>query len=167
MRIPIRKSENKKIAEQDPFITQAKHDNLKADHDRMLSRRPSLSKEVARLAELGDFSENAEYQMAKGKLRGLNHRMLVIEEALKHCQIIKSNKKTDKVRLGHKVTVEINGKTKTFQILGSTETNPSAGVISQNSPIGEALLGEKVGEVVKVSLENNKSIQYKIIKIEV
>jgi transcription elongation factor GreA len=167
MRVPTRKSENKKKPEQDPYITQAKYDKLKADLDRMMRKRPALAKEVARLAELGDFSENAEYQMAKGKLRGLNHRMMVIEETLKHSQIIQSGQKTDKVRLGHTVTVEVNGNKKTLQILGSTETNPGAGVISQNSPIGEALLGETVGETVEVKLANNKTIQYKIIKIEV
>ena len=167
MKIPTRKSENKKTPNQDPYITQAKYDKLKADLDSMMNKRPALAKEVARLAELGDFSENAEYQMAKGKLRGLNHRMLVIEETLKHSQIIKSDQKTDKVRLGHKVTVEVNGNKKILQILGSAETNPAAGIISQSSPIGEALLGEKVGEVVDVKLANNKTIQYKIIKIEV
>ena len=84
---------------------------------------------------------------------------------LKHANIIKTNLNTDKVRLGHKVTAEINGQEKTFQILGSSETNPGSGIISQNSPIGDALLGERVGEIVEIKLANGKTVTYKIIKI--
>ena len=166
MRIPTRKSEDKKHVQADPYITQDKYDALKSKHERLLRTRPSLAKEVARLGELGDFSENAEYQIAKGKLRGLNHRLLVIEETLRYSKIIQTNSNTNQVRLGHKVTVEVNGKTKIYQILGSTETNPTTGIISHNSPIGKALLGDKIGQTVTLSLSNNKTSSYKIIKIE-
>lgn len=167
MRIPTRKSENKKAPSYDPFITQTKFNELQAEHERLEKKvRPRIAKEVARLAELGDFSENAEYQIAKGKLRGLNRRLLEIENILKHSQIIQSDNRTDKVRLGHHVTVLSNGQEKTFKILGSAETNPGAGVISQNSPTGEALLGEKVGKIVEIKLANGKITSYKILKIE-
>ena len=167
MRIPTRKSENKAIKNQDPFITQTRYDDLLSEHERLEKKvRPRLATEVARLAELGDFSENAEYQIAKGKLRGLNRRLLEIENILKYSQIIQTDNRIDKVRLGHRVTVMINEQVKTFKILGSSETNPGQGVISQNSPIGEALLGEKVGETVEVKLVNGKINKYKILKIE-
>jgi transcription elongation factor GreA len=68
------------------------------------------------------------------------------------------------VQIGSKVTVEINGQQKTFQILGSQETDPSRGIISRNSPIGSALLGHKVGDEVEIDI-NDRKVIYKIIKI--
>ena len=66
--------------------------------------------------------------------------------------------------LGHTVTVEVNGKQKTYQILGSSETDPARGIISHNSPLGAALLGKRVGERVRVPL-NNKTVAYTIVNI--
>jgi transcription elongation factor GreA len=164
MRVPIRKPGKYTHAKPDPNITEEKYKEMKAQLDRLKARRPSLIVEVKRLALDGDFSENAAYQIAKGKLRGLNQKMLEIEDHLKRAMIIKPPLNKDYVRLGHRVTVEVSGKKKEFFILGSSETNPENGVISNNSPLGIALIGRKAGEIVKVKLEN-KEVEYKIIKI--
>ena len=167
MQIPKRKSEqNIKRKTFDPFITQTKYDQIKAEVDKMKNTiRPKLASEVKRLAELGDFSENAEYQSAKGKLRGLNNRILEFEEQLKHCEIIKTNNNNQVVELGNFVTVESAGKQSTYQILGSAETNPDTGIISRNSPLGSALLGKKICDQVEIILRD-KTTNFKIISIK-
>jgi transcription elongation factor GreA len=165
MQVPIRKKETYIKPKPDPYLTEAKFIELKNKLAKLKDyTRPQAAQEVKRLAEMGDFSENVGYQVAKGRLRGLNQRILEIEDHLKNAIIFRPNKNTQVIQLGHTVTLEINGKQKIYTILGSSETNPSAGVISHNSPIGSALLGRKVGEKVKVKLAD-KEIDYTIIKI--
>ncbi len=149
----------------DPLLTKEKF----AELERKLARlknfsRPRAAAEVSRMAQMGDFSENTGYQYAKGRLRGINQAILNIENQLKNAVIIKSPEQTDTVQVGHQVTIESGGKQKTYQILGSTETNPRAGVISRHSPLGAALIGRGAGDVVKVKL-TEKEVEYKIIKI--
>lgn len=146
-------------------MTQAKFDELNAKLERLKSIRPTAAKEVARLAELGDFSENVEYQLAKGRLRGINSGILKLERQLNDAEIIAPSKKTNTVQVGHTVTIECNGKPKTYQILGSSETKPEKGIISHNSPIGSALLGHRVGDVVKIVV-GEKEVKYEVIKIQ-
>jgi len=164
MQQPIRKADKYLRGKPDPKMTQAKFDKLRADLARMKKMQPPLAAEVKRLALMGDFSENAAYQIAKGSLRGLNQRMLDVEDQLINAEIILPNKNNSAVSLGNLVTVEISGKQKTFQILGSTETDPSRGIISASSPIGAALLGKKIGETARVKLAS-KNAEYKIVGI--
>ena len=145
-------------------MTQVKFDELEAKLRKLKEVRPHAAQEVARLAELGDFSENVEYQLAKGRLRGINSGILKLERQLNDAEIIAPNKKTDTVQVGHTVTIECNGKLKIYQILGSSETKPEKGIISHNSPIGSALLGHGVGDCVKIKV-GEKEVEYKIIKI--
>jgi len=113
---------------------------------------------------MGDFSENAAYQMAKGRLRSLNQRIFDLEEQLKLAIIIKPSLNKNQVQLGDKVTVKMAGRQKTYLILGSSEINVKNNIISHNSPIGSALMGKKVGDTVKIQLANNE-VEFKIIKI--
>ncbi|KKR08600.1 MAG: Transcription elongation factor GreA [Parcubacteria group bacterium GW2011_GWC2_39_14] len=166
MQIPKRKSENRRLVPVDTFITEERFNELKLKLKRMKEvMHPKLAEESKRLAQFGDFSENAEYQIAKGKLRGLNQKISETEFQINHAQVIKASKNTDKVGLGHFVTIESQGKQKTYQILGSTESSPQAGIISRHSPLGEALLGSSVGEVVEVQLKEKK-VKYKIVAIK-
>jgi transcription elongation factor GreA len=165
MRQPIRKADKYLRGKPDPRMTETKFQELSADLARMKKIRPPLAAEVKRLAAMGDFSENAAYQIAKGRLRGLNQRMLDIEDQLAHAEIIEPNKNKNFVGLGNFVTIESSGKTKTFQILGSTETDPATGIISHSSPLGASLLGRQLGEIAKVKLKD-KTVEYKIMKIE-
>lgn len=165
MRQPIRKADKYLRGKPDPRITEAKFHELKANLERMKRVRPALASEVKRLAAMGDFSENAAYQISKGRLRGLNQRMLDVEEQLAHAEIIEPNNNKTIISLGSFVTVESNGLKKTFQILGSTETNPAKGIISHNSPLGSALIGKKIGERTTIKLAS-KTVEYLITKIE-
>ena len=165
MQVPIRKKETYIKPKPDPYLTEAKFQELKNKLEKLKTHtRPQAAQEVKRLAEMGDFSENVGYQVAKGRLRGLNQKILEIEDHLKNAVIFHPNKNTQVIQLGHTVTLEVNGKEKTYTILGSAETNPTAGIISHNSPIGAALLGHGVGEEVKIKL-TDKETSFKIIKI--
>jgi transcription elongation factor GreA len=165
MRVPTRKPGQYTNVKPDPYITEEKYQELKNKLARLKASQPQAIIEVKRLAADGDFSENAAYQIAKGRLRGINQGMFDIEDHLKRAIIIKNKSGQEKIQLGSRVTVEVKGRTKTYLILGSSETDPNAGVISHNSPIGSALIGHKAGEYVKVQLAG-REIEYKIIKIE-
>ncbi|MBP7992716.1 MAG: GreA/GreB family elongation factor [Candidatus Magasanikbacteria bacterium] len=165
MRTLNRKSEKTSQLPSDPMITGAKFTELKEKLDYLKTKaRPQTAVEVARLAEMGDFSENYAYQAAKGRLRGINNNILKLEHQLNRAEII-APKNDDRVQVGHTVVIECDGKEKTYQILGSSETDPTRGIISQNSPIGSALLNKKIGETVKIQLAN-KEVEYKIISIK-
>lgn len=165
MRVPIRKPGKYTHLKPDPHLTEDKLSELKNKLARLKKSHPAAAAEVARLAEMGDFSENVAYQMAKGHLRGINQRILELEDYLNHAVIIKPLKNTETVQLGHRVTIETAGQQKSYLILGSSETDPGKGIISHNSPIGSALMGRKVGDKVKIQ-RANKEIECEIIKIE-
>lgn len=164
MRLTTRKNEKNNMRPVDLHITEKKRGQLAAKYDRLKKSRPALVDEVQRLAKEGDFSENAAYQLAKAKLRGLNNSLLKLEHILNHAIIITPTN-SGVVELGSSVVVSNkDGARKTFQILGSAETRPEAGIISHNSPIGQALLGRRARDVIKVKLKN-REVEYKIITI--
>ena len=165
MQTPYRKPGKYTYLKPDQQITEKKYCELKNKLDRLIFNRPRAAGEVKRLAEFGDFSENAEYQIAKGHLRGINQRILEIEDQLKRAVIIKPNKNLDTAQIGSTVTVETAGREKIYLILGSAETNPSRGIISARSPLGLGLIGGKIGDRIKIKL-TDREVEYKIIKIE-
>lgn len=165
MQVPTRRADKLPRQKSDPHITPEKFQELSATLKKLIEvKRPREASEVKRLAEMGDFSENAGYQMAKGRLRGINKKIDEISDLLKRAEIIAPNN-TGEVELGNLVTLERNGKEKKYRLLGSEETDPNNGVISHNSPLGSALLGKKIGDQIEISLEERK-IEYKIINIE-
>lgn len=165
MQVPKRKSENYIRPKFDPHITEEKFNELKTQLAKLKKSHSLAAEEVKRLAKMGDFSENFAYQAAKGHLRGINQRILEIEDQLNRAVIIRSSKGICAVRIGCSVTIEANGKQSTYLILGSSETNPSRGIISHNSPLGEALLGHKAGDIVKLKLAAGEA-EYKIAAIK-
>jgi transcription elongation factor GreA len=173
MQVPIRKGDKIPRAKADPFMTAAKFAELQAKLQRWKTvNRPRDAAEVARLALMGDFSENVGYQVAKGRLRGLNQRILDVEDLLARAEIIRPDKVTGVARLGHRVTIEkidadqdaSADHQKTYQILGGAETDPTKGVISHSSPLGAALLGRRVGEIINIEIKG-KTTKYRITKI--
>ena len=165
MQIPTRRSDKIPRAKSDPFITRDKYDELLARRDRLINfSRPKAAIDVKHMASMGDFSENAGYQMAKAKLRGINNRVNEIEDLLRRAQIIENRGASDEVRVGSSLELEVNGKVKTYQILGSAESDPARGIISHVSPLGMALLGHHENEVVLLELPE-RTVKYKIIKI--
>lgn len=166
MQVPIRKPGKYTHLKNDPHLTAAKLTAFKNELDKLINvSRPPAVREVKRLAEMGDFSENAAYQLAKGKLRGINQRILDLENIVKHAIVIEPTASNGTVRLGTTVTIEIDHKPITYLILGSAETNPSKGVISHNSPIGAALIGHRVGDIVQIKLKDT-TLESRIVAIE-
>lgn len=166
MQIPYRKPTKFTNLPIDPHITETKFKELTSKLAWLKNTaRPQAAAEVARLAELGDFSENAEYQHAKGRLRGINNSILKIESHLNQAIVIKHESGSDIVELSSTVIISDGTAEKTYQILGSSEINIQKGIISQHSPIGAALLGHQVGDSVKIKLVN-KEIEYHILAIK-
>lgn len=164
MRLPNRKPGKYTFPQFDPKMTQAKLNALKSKLATTKAALPLAIKETQQYGENGDFSENAEYQIAKGRLRALNRAMAELQYQINHAIIIEAPIDSATVQIGHAVT--IRGKTfeQTFQILGSSETNPSAGIISYKSPLGAALLGHSIGASVKIKTGDTEQ-EYTIISI--
>lgn len=164
MRVPIRKPGKYTHHKLDFHITHKKLDEIKNKIDELKKvSRPEAVREVQRLAEMGDFSENAAYQMAKGRLRGINRKIEELENYADHAVVIRPDTHTDTVQLGSTVTVEIRGTRKTYTILGSLETDPHQGIISSSSPMGSALMGRKAGDVISFKI-GNENVICKIVK---
>jgi transcription elongation factor GreA len=120
---------------------------------------------LAKARAMGDLSENSEYAAAKEELAFVEGRIREIEEILNDAEVVKNSDSSDQVRLGSSVTVETNGKNDLFQIVGEFEADPMNKKLSQNSPIGQALINKKVGDSVEVSIPAGK-VQYKIVGIK-
>ncbi len=149
----------------DYHITAEKYKRLESEHRKLLEYvRPPAIEEVKRLALMGDFSENAAYQIAKGRLRGINRRLLEIENMLKRSIIICETASTGRIRIGSKVRVLISGREREYSILGSSETDPLRGIISHNSPIGQSLIGKSAGDTFSYQTQE-KRIEGQIVSI--
>ena len=164
MRIPYRKPGIYSQMKQDPHLTADKLADLERKLERLKLSKPAAMADVSRLAELGDFSENVEYQLAKGRLRGINAGIFNTQSQIDNSVLIENAGNTDKVQIGHTVTVLVNGKEKKYTILGSAESDPKLGVISHGSPLGLSLMYKEVGDEVKVKLAD-KDVVYKILNI--
>lgn len=132
--------------------------------DLKLNKRTEATKRIAEAKAMGDLSENAEYDMAKEFQALIEGRIFEIEEVLKGYQIIDEGGDTKKVRIGSTVVVEIHGKQKTFVIVGSNEADPVTGRISNESPLGQALLGATPGNLVSAQTPVGE-MMYKVVSI--
>ncbi|MFZ5390956.1 MAG: GreA/GreB family elongation factor [Patescibacteria group bacterium] len=166
MQVPIRKSGKYTHLQPDPYITREKFNQLESELAKLKNLQSPATEEVKRLAAMGDFSENAAYIMAKGRLRAINQKILELAEQIKKAKVIQPVIDTAKVRLGSRVTIFLSGQEITYLILGSAEANPSQGIVSHNSPIGAALLGRQVGDNVIYELADGKKMDCQVIKIE-
>lgn len=114
--------------------------------------------------DLGDLSENAEYHEAKNEQAFLYGKELALEEKIRNAQVIAGNSCSETVDAGCTVNVENEGEKMTFKIVGSTESDPTNGLISIDSPIGSALSGHKKGDRVSVKTPAGET-EYKILNI--
>jgi len=127
-------------------------------------KRLEVAENLKRAKEYGDLSENAEYSEAKEQQDALESRIEELEDAIYNASIIKKSTSQEIVGLGCEVQVEYKEKTKKFTIVGSNEAKPENGLISNDSPIGQAIIGKKIGDSVKVKTPAGE-IAYKILKI--
>lgn len=145
-------------------LTREGLEELKREHEELVNKkRPELVSRLAYARTQGDLSENSEYAAAKQDLAFIDGRIAELETVINDAQVI-SNHSKNKVDVGCKVTLTVNGKKETFTIVGEWEANPAEKKISNSSPLGKALLGRKVGESVEVEAPVGK-INYKILHI--
>jgi transcription elongation factor GreA len=144
-------------------LTQEGKLDLEKELEELKGQRGSIAEKIANARDYGDLSENAEYDAARDEQVQVESRIVEIEEILLNASIIKP-KSTSKVTVGNKVDLKSAGKSYTYTIVGPVEADPLEGRISNESPIGRALLGKKVGD--KVTIETPKgSTDYEVIKI--
>ena len=118
---------------------------LEKELEDLIKSRPEIAERIATARSFGDLSENEEYSSARNEQKVAEGRILEIQEILKNAKVIRGGKKS-KVDLGAVVSLEMNKKKVTYTLVGATEANPLDGKISNESPIGKALLGKKAGE---------------------
>ena len=118
---------------------------LEAELKAKKAERPAIADRIATARAFGDLSEYQEYTDARAYQKTIENRILEIEEILKNAKVI-ANRKSDKVTMGTTVTVTLSGKKYTYTMVGPVEADPLNGRISNESPIGKALMGKKVGE---------------------
>lgn len=138
---------------------------LKEELAGLIAARPDVADAIRVAREQGDLSENAEYQAAKQDQERQETRISELEHILKNVAVIKKPKGSDKVSYGSTVSLKSeSGKEKTFTIVGTVEADPLNGKISDESPIGKALLGKKTGEEVEIVTPADTTT-YKVVSI--
>ena len=134
------------------------------------TRRREVAERIKEAREFGDISENSEYDDAKNEQMMLEQRIAQLEERLRSAQVIDAKDlSTDTVQVGSVVSVkdEKTGKSQKFTIVGSAEANPAESKLSNESPVGRALLGHKRNDVVSVQVPRGPARKLKITKIDV
>lgn len=145
------------------FLTQSGIDELNTELQGLVAQRSEVADKIKTAREFGDLAENAEYQSARQEQEKLEARISEVEYILANSELIKKPTGDSKVSLGSTVTLK-NGTTKVFQVVGTVEANPLEGKISDESPIGKALLGKKVGDEVEIKTPAETTI-YKVVEI--
>ncbi len=127
------------------------------------ARRGAVADKIAEARDFGDLSENAEYDAAREEQGLLETRIAEIEDILNNADIIKSTRKTT-IDLGSKVELKTGNKLVAYTIVGPVEANPLEGKISNESPIGMALYGKKVGDSATISTPKG-DVTYKVSQV--
>ncbi len=155
----------------DVILTPDGLEQLKSDLERLQTeKRREVAARIKEAREFGDISENAEYDDAKNEQAMLEAKIAQLEERLRSASVIdKSELGTDLVRVGSVVHVkdQATGKSETYTIVGSAEAKPAERKLSNESPVGKALLGHKRNDIVKVALPKGKKRELKVTKIDV
>jgi transcription elongation factor GreA len=156
------------MVQKETFLTPEGLEKLKAELEQLQSvRRPQVAEQIHRAKELGGTVDNAEYDDAKNEQAFVEGRILTLESMIKSATLIKEGKSPSKwVKLGSKVTVrDQDGEEEHYTIVGSVEAGPSEGKISNESPVGSALLGKKVGDEVEAQVPAG-TLKLKVVAIE-
>ena len=148
-------------------ITKNGLETLEKELDELIKvKRPKIVKRLERARGEGDLSENSDYTSAKDELEFLDGRIDELRYVVENADIIKESKAgSSSVGVGTKVTVKTNGDSHEFEIVGEWEADPMNKKISHESPLGQALVGKKVGEQVEVEAPAGQ-ITYEIISID-
>ncbi len=147
------------------YLTKEGVVELESEHKILVSQRSLVAERIKTAREFGDLAENAEYSSARQEQERLEARISEIEHILQNVEVIAKPKTDNKVQLGSKVSLKGDGKNKEFQVVGTVEADPLNGKISDESPIGKALLGKKTGDEVEI-VTPAETLKYKITDIK-
>ncbi|PJF44364.1 MAG: transcription elongation factor GreA [Phototrophicales bacterium] len=150
------------------YLTEEGAAELRAELEELINvKRPELAVKLKEAIAMGDLSENADYHDAKEQQAFLEGRIQYLERLLRNAKIISDeDREKGVVTVGSEVTVQEDGQEpETYRIVGPAEANPAEGKISNESPLGRALLGKKVRSKVKVQTPDGDVIVFKVLKI--
>lgn len=158
-------TKNETIEKKEPrvLLTEEGLKKLREEYEDLVNvKRHEVTEKIAKAREFGDLSENSEYDSARDEQSFIEGRIMELEEILSHSKVIEKAE-AGTVGIGSKVKVKSGGDVDEFVIVSSVEANPMEGKISDESPVGKALLGSKVGDEVNIS--TNVSATYKVIDV--
>jgi transcription elongation factor GreA len=155
------------MANQETYLTPEGYKKLEDELEHLIQvRRPEVARAIHEAKMDGDVSENAGYEEAKRQQGFLEGRIMTIQSMLDSAVMIESNGPSDTVLLGSKVTVAENGfDPEKYVIVGSAESDPSSGRISNQSPLGSALMGRRVGDQITFETPGGP-VEMELLKIE-
>ncbi len=151
---------------QPAYLTKGGLERLKEERENLFTvRRHDVAERIQRAKEMGGAVDNAEYEEAKNDQAYIEGRILTLDTLITNARIIEENAHSDVVLIGSTVQVQDEkGRKKKYKIIGSAEADPSQGSISNESPIGKALLGKTAGDVADVAVPAGQ-IQLKVLRI--
>lgn len=151
----------------DILLTKEGIEKLKTELEHLIAvDRKEIIRKIKETREYGDLSENAEYDAAREQQSMIEGRIEELEALLKKARVIDEDPSNhEKVVIGARIEVEVDGDKETYQLVSSAESDPASGHISIESPLGKALVGSKVGEKVEVAIPDGGTVEYKIKKI--
>ena len=148
------------------YLTKEGHEKLKEEYRQLTEeKRSKVAARIKEARELGDISENAEYDAAREEQAFVEGRIVELRTLLAHAKIVEDKKRADGyVKVGSKVRVHIDGEETEFELVGAEEADPLKNKVSHESPLGKALIGRRIGEKVEVEAPVGK-IFYKILSV--
>lgn len=129
-------------------------------------KRAEIGERIKVAREFGDISENSEYDDAKNEQGMMEARIAEISHILSEATVVSTSKRSNSVRIGSTVTVDMGGRERSFTIVGGAESNAAEGKISNESPVGAALLGHKKGDAVEAVGPTGRLVSMTILGIE-
>ncbi len=143
-------------------------DKLKAELEDLKTNQREKNLEALKEARAqGDLSENADYDAARDEQARIESRIKEIENILKHAEVISADDSNDKITLGKNALLKVNGKDPVeYTVVGSLEADPFSGKISNESPVGKAIIGHKKGDEIKFKTESGRNTTIKIIDVK-
>ncbi len=154
-------------ASKDFILTQEGRDQLEEELNYLENeKRAEVGERIKVAREFGDISENSEYDDAKNEQGMVEARIAEISHILSEATVVNTPKRSNKVNIGSTVTVSMGGKERLFTIVGAAESDVAANKISNESPVGAALIGHKKGDKIETTGPTGRVIEMEIIKIE-
>jgi transcription elongation factor GreA len=148
------------------YLTKEGLTRLQEELSNLKGRRREVAERIKTAREFGDLAENSEYEDARNEQSFLEGRIEEVEEMIRHAVVLaKNGNGGGKAELGSIVTLQMDGEKLVYELVGATESDPSHGKISVESPLGYCLMGKTKGEEVQISIPNGKTT-YKIVAIK-